>query len=280
MQKNGNMLMGQTNLQYVNNRLVDLYSKIPHLSREELQHAIGFELVDILEADALSWCISPNIETQVQLYGYNTNALDLSLLASNSLYCDNKELNTICEKGCSFSHVKPNIYGVTFKANAHTYKHAVLFSSHLSESQKRRFYLFFPHIEQMLNLNMSLHHFSASFYLITNREGVVLESSHPLEQGFLKHSENGLKMVRPQKLFEAGFSLLIENEQQCIYGFTSGFLAKLTYQERVIVNKVRNGMTNQKIAQQLNISASTVNNHLTNIYRKLNISKRTQLFAL
>jgi two-component system, NarL family, response regulator YdfI len=52
----------------------------------------------------------------------------------------------------------------------------------------------------------------------------------------------------------------------------------LTDREREIVNWVMEGMLNKEIATQLGISEKTVKAHLRNIFRKLKVSRRAQLF--
>jgi DNA-binding CsgD family transcriptional regulator len=51
----------------------------------------------------------------------------------------------------------------------------------------------------------------------------------------------------------------------------------LTPSEQRIVEHVRNGMTNQVIAEQLGISRRTVETHLSHVYAKLGISSRVEL---
>ena len=52
----------------------------------------------------------------------------------------------------------------------------------------------------------------------------------------------------------------------------------LSGREQEIVRLVRKGYSNQEIAGQLLISEATVKKHLSNIFEKLGISRRTQLF--
>ncbi|NBJ14249.1 MAG: response regulator transcription factor [Dehalobacter sp. 4CP] len=54
----------------------------------------------------------------------------------------------------------------------------------------------------------------------------------------------------------------------------------LTPREKEICEYAFKGLTNKQIAQQLVISKSTVDNHFINLYRKLGITKRTQLLTL
>lgn len=52
---------------------------------------------------------------------------------------------------------------------------------------------------------------------------------------------------------------------------------KLTESERRVVDLVGRGRTNQEIADQLHLSAKTVEWTLTNVYRKLVVRSRTEL---
>ncbi|MDD4599633.1 MAG: response regulator transcription factor [Negativicutes bacterium] len=57
---------------------------------------------------------------------------------------------------------------------------------------------------------------------------------------------------------------------------------RLTYREIEVLQLICRGMSNQTIAQTLYLSEKTVKNHLTNIFRKISVSDRTQavLYAL
>lgn len=57
---------------------------------------------------------------------------------------------------------------------------------------------------------------------------------------------------------------------------------RLTSREMEVLQCIAKGFNNQEIAQALFVSEKTVKNHLTNIFRKLNVNDRTQalLYAL
>ena len=54
-------------------------------------------------------------------------------------------------------------------------------------------------------------------------------------------------------------------------------LVQLTRREREVVGLIGRGLRNQIVADQLHVSEVTVRNHLTAIYRKLNVRSRLQL---
>ncbi len=54
----------------------------------------------------------------------------------------------------------------------------------------------------------------------------------------------------------------------------------LTKRESEIVSLILNGATNQHIADSLTISPHTLKKHIQNIYRKLNVTSKWELFAL
>ncbi|WP_186768258.1 helix-turn-helix transcriptional regulator [Streptomyces qinzhouensis] len=58
---------------------------------------------------------------------------------------------------------------------------------------------------------------------------------------------------------------------------TSGPLARLTAQQRQIVQLAASGLSNREIGEQLFLSPRTVGSHLYNVYPKLGISRRQQL---
>ena len=56
----------------------------------------------------------------------------------------------------------------------------------------------------------------------------------------------------------------------------------LTQRELEVLKQVANGMINKEIATSLNISERTVKNHISNIFKKIDVSDRTQaaVFAI
>ena len=56
----------------------------------------------------------------------------------------------------------------------------------------------------------------------------------------------------------------------------------LTTREMEVLIQVANGMSNKEIATNLNISERTVKNHISNIFKKTDVSDRTQaaVFAI
>lgn len=59
-------------------------------------------------------------------------------------------------------------------------------------------------------------------------------------------------------------------------------LESLTKREMEILKRIADGMLNKEIAVCLNISERTVKNHISNIFKKIDVSDRTQaaVFAI
>ena len=59
-------------------------------------------------------------------------------------------------------------------------------------------------------------------------------------------------------------------------------IESLTRREMEVLIKITNGMSNKEIASTLNISERTVKNHISNIFKKIDLSDRTQaaVFAI
>ncbi len=60
----------------------------------------------------------------------------------------------------------------------------------------------------------------------------------------------------------------------------AAFMQILTPRELEVLQLLARGLTNLEIGKQLFISKHTVKNHVSNIYRKLNVDDRTQIALL
>ena len=52
---------------------------------------------------------------------------------------------------------------------------------------------------------------------------------------------------------------------------------KISRSEMIIMNLVKQGLTNQKISSELEISVNTVKYHLKNLYKKFGVSNRVEV---
>lgn len=107
-------------------------------------------------------------------------------------------------------------------------------------------------------------------------DGYILKDSESAE---LKRAivavVNGEKYIQP-KLIPALNSRLIARDAD------KDKIASLTGREMEVLIQVANGLFNKEIATSLKISERTVKNHLSNIFKKIDVSDRTQaaVFAI
>ena len=102
----------------------------------------------------------------------------------------------------------------------------------------------------------------------------------PLFYGFVCYvvlkEENGEPQFKKEKEFsdneEKPGTVEVENE-----GKKEPDFSKLTRQEKVVAELVKQGLTNREIGEELCISESTVKKHLSNIFEKLEIGSRREL---
>ena len=59
-----------------------------------------------------------------------------------------------------------------------------------------------------------------------------------------------------------------------------GFLEKLSYREREVALCIKDGSTNQEIAEKLDITTRTVKSHVSHIYEKIGVANRLSLALL
>ncbi len=109
---------------------------------------------------------------------------------------------------------------------------------------------------------------------------VMWEEGHVLaEAGSWKECAEMLLALQGEleKRFPMPRILILETTAEDMAG---DGLEALTGREKEILARVTEGMSNKEIASVLHISERTVKNHLSNIFRKLNVSDRTQAAIL
>jgi DNA-binding CsgD family transcriptional regulator len=82
---------------------------------------------------------------------------------------------------------------------------------------------------------------------------VVEQDENLIEQKIINNNDNALRMIFPAAKYN------------------------LTRMESLILDDLVNGLCNQQIADKHHISCHTVKNHITHIYKKLNVKKRAAL---
>jgi len=90
------------------------------------------------------------------------------------------------------------------------------------------------------------------------------------------------RVAAGENLIDAGLaSRLLKDLLQGVPG-VAGKAETLTDREREILDGIASGLANKEIADKLSISERTVKNHITNLFKKIDVHDRTQaaLFAV
>ncbi len=107
---------------------------------------------------------------------------------------------------------------------------------------------------------------------------------HPV-QGILAPDTN-LDLFRKAVTVVAGGGLWIDNDKVIAWLHKAkavseaGTISRIRDREKEIIELVRQGLSNKEIGQRLVLSEATVKTHLINIFRKLNMRKRSELITL
>ena len=104
-------------------------------------------------------------------------------------------------------------------------------------------------------------------------EGYVLKDAEPavlLEA--IRNVHNGQSYIQPNMTKE----LVREFNRVTLHEKEKNEENNLTSREIEVLELIAEGMINKEIAKQLYISEKTVKNHVSNIFKKLNVSDRTQ----
>lgn len=104
-------------------------------------------------------------------------------------------------------------------------------------------------------------------------EGYVLKDAEPaVLVEAIRNVKSGQSYIQPNMTME----LVKEFNRVTLHDKDKHDENRLTTREIEVLELIAEGMINKEIAKQLYISEKTVKNHVSNIFRKLNVSDRTQ----
>jgi two-component system response regulator DegU len=104
-------------------------------------------------------------------------------------------------------------------------------------------------------------------------EGYVLKDAEPaVLVEAIRNVYKGQSYIQPNMTKE----LVKEFNRVTLYDKGKGEENSLTPREIEVLQLIAEGMINKEIAKQLYISEKTVKNHVSNIFKKLNVADRTQ----
>ncbi len=107
-------------------------------------------------------------------------------------------------------------------------------------------------------------------------EGYIMKDSESTEL------KNAIRAVHDGENYIQSSLIPALNNQLMNRDLDKDKVASLTNRELEVLVQVANGMFNKEIATNLNISERTVKNHISNIFKKIDVSDRTQaaVFAI
>jgi len=119
-------------------------------------------------------------------------------------------------------------------------------------------------------------------------EDLLVEALQHGAKGFIAKTSTHSDLVKAIRAAHAGeiwagrraLAQLLESLLQRANGLQGSLSATrsiLTDREHEVVQYVIQGMTNKEIAPKLNVSEKTVKTHLSNIFRKMKVSRRVEL---
>ncbi|MGP4019278.1 response regulator transcription factor [Saccharopolyspora sp. 5N708] len=104
--------------------------------------------------------------------------------------------------------------------------------------------------------------------------------------GYVIKNIKGMALAEAVRTVGSGKSLLGEQATAALVEKlrakldTSATLPDLTNQERVLLELIRQGMTNRQIADQMHLAEKTVKNYVSRLLSKLGLQRRTQAAVL
>lgn len=119
-------------------------------------------------------------------------------------------------------------------------------------------------------------------------EDLLVEALQHGAKGYIPKTSTQSDLIKAIRATHAGeiwagrraLAHLLENLLQKANGLEGALSATrsiLTNKEREVVKYVIQGMTNKEIAPRLNVSEKTIKTHLSNIFKKLNVSRRAEI---
>ena len=100
----------------------------------------------------------------------------------------------------------------------------------------------------------------------------IQQVSPDLETRMEENHSSSLKQAEEMELADEQINDLVDIKSVILE-------LKLTSREKEILFLILEGLNNQEVGSYLNISVHTVKNHITNIFKKLNVTDRVQAMA-
>ncbi|WNC73448.1 helix-turn-helix transcriptional regulator [Thalassotalea psychrophila] len=285
-------------LQHLNKLILDIYQKSFYHDLISFRDEVCALLCEKLSFDTISWNYIDNEGNKLgaicvpNLIGDDKKivSIESSKGFSEQLLLDKKQ--KVVHTSLVSIEQNGHYLIATVKANQYKRGHQIALIRNSSmptfnEEDKKLFELMFPHLVEGLSislLNSVQHQHSRRSIALLDKNNNIIEASAAFIDIFSSKIKNNqvlsnLNIAKQEKLTIDGKHLTVEVKPLSEFYLVEISFDKtlsLTAQEGKIMQLLITGASNKTMADALQISPSTINNHITNIFNKLDVNSRIE----
>lgn len=293
-----NVMSNLALLQQLNKLILDIYQKSFYHDLISFRDEVCALLCEKLSFDTISWNYIDNEGNKLgaicvpNLIGNESKiaSIESSKGFSEQLLLDKKQ--QVAHTNMVSIEQNGHYLIATVKANQFKRGHQIALIRNTSmptfnEEDKKLFELMFPHLVEGLSISLLKsvqHQHSLRSIALLDKNNNIIEASAAFLERFASSIKNNqlllnLNIGRQEKLTIDGQQLTVKIKplsEFYLVEISSDKTLSLTAQEGKIMQLLITGASNKTMANELQISPSTINNHITNIFNKLDVNSRIE----
>lgn len=287
-------------LKEINSLIIDIYQKSLSHELVNFRDHVCDQLNKILPFDSMSW-------HYINAQGKTLSAICSSPLKAENCQCDNltstrknstKHYKSLVKDDHptpknSVVHYQKHQLNIIFNASEAKPGHQIQLnrnetSASFTSHEQKLLELVFPHLVEGFSIvlrNRFKDNNDTKVTAIIDKYHHIVEANPAFFSSFskiIKQKKLLLNLaMQPQQCIHNGLKYRVTQIAEFyIINSETNTLQVLTQQEHKIMKYVTTGASNKVIAETLQLSPSTVNNHLTHIFHKLNVNNRISAIKL